>query len=113
MVFLRDTKHRRPRMADSIAATVDRIKRDPSSVLNRTRIHDLCEELGHAWRGSSKGVGSSKGIGPHFQTMRLDPFRPLTPFVRYSAAPWRRARETLRRVWPKGGNAKGTRSLPP
>src|SRR5256885_12232721 len=37
-------------MADSIAATVGRIKRDPSSVLNRTRIHDLCEELGHAWR---------------------------------------------------------------
>ena len=37
-------------MADSIAATVGRIKRDPSNVLDRTRIHGLCEELGHAWR---------------------------------------------------------------
>jgi len=37
-------------MADSIAATVDRIKRDPSNVLDRARIHRVCEELGHAWR---------------------------------------------------------------
>ena len=37
-------------MADSIAATVGRIKRDPSSVLDRTRIHRICEELGHVWR---------------------------------------------------------------
>jgi hypothetical protein len=37
-------------MADSIAATVARIKRDPSSVLDRARIHDVCRELGHAWR---------------------------------------------------------------
>src|SRR5438876_4640792 len=50
MVFLRDTKHRRPRMADSIAATVERIKRDPSNVLDRTRVHGICRELGHDWR---------------------------------------------------------------
>src|SRR5215207_6925889 len=50
MVFLQDTKDRRPRMADSIAATVGRIKRDPSDVLDRARIHGLCEELGHDWR---------------------------------------------------------------
>jgi len=37
-------------MASSIAATVDRIKRDPSDVLDRARIHGVCEELGHAWR---------------------------------------------------------------
>jgi hypothetical protein len=37
-------------MADSIAATVGRIKRDPAGVLDRARIHGVCEELGHAWR---------------------------------------------------------------
>lgn len=37
-------------MADSIAATVGRIKRDPAGVLDRARIHGLCAELGHAWR---------------------------------------------------------------
>ena len=37
-------------MADSIAATVDRIKRDPSNVLDRTRVHGICRELGHDWR---------------------------------------------------------------
>ena len=37
-------------MADSIAATVGRIKRDPSNVLDRVRIRTICEELGHAWR---------------------------------------------------------------
>ena len=37
-------------MADSIAATVDRIKRDPSNVLDRARVYAVCEELGHAWR---------------------------------------------------------------
>ena len=37
-------------MADSIAATVGRIKRDPAGVLDRARIHSVCEELGHVWR---------------------------------------------------------------
>ena len=37
-------------MADSIAATVGRIKRDPAGVLDRARIHGVCEELGHGWR---------------------------------------------------------------
>ena len=37
-------------MADSIAATIGRIKRDPSGVLDRERVHRVCEELGHAWR---------------------------------------------------------------
>ena len=37
-------------MADSIAATVDRIKRDPANVLDRTRVHGICRELGHVWR---------------------------------------------------------------
>jgi len=37
-------------MADSIAATVERIKRDPSNVLDRTRVHGICRELGHDWR---------------------------------------------------------------
>lgn len=37
-------------MADSIAATVGRIKRDPSNVLDGARIHSICEELGHDWR---------------------------------------------------------------
>jgi Transposase DDE domain len=37
-------------MADSIAATVGRIKRDPAGVLDRARINALCEELGHDWR---------------------------------------------------------------
>ena len=37
-------------MADSIAATVGRIKRDPSGVLDRERVHRVCEEIGHAWR---------------------------------------------------------------
>src|SRR5215218_5029492 len=50
MVFLRDTRDRRPRMADSIAAAVGRIKRDPSGVLDRERIDCVCKELGHAWR---------------------------------------------------------------
>lgn len=37
-------------MADSIAAAVGRIKRDSAGVLDRARVHRVCDELGHAWR---------------------------------------------------------------
>src|SRR3982751_3301571 len=50
MAFLRDTRDRRPRMANIIAATVALIKRSPSGVLDWARVYDLCRELGHEWR---------------------------------------------------------------
>jgi len=37
-------------MVDSIAATVQRIKRDPLNMLDRESIEELCRELGHSWR---------------------------------------------------------------
>jgi hypothetical protein len=53
MVFAEDTnRNRRPRMAESIAGAVARLKRaaDPLRALGRGAVEAVCEELGHAWR---------------------------------------------------------------
>src|SRR5215212_2717445 len=50
MVVLESPTDRRPRMANSIAGAVARIKDDPGGALDPRAVERVCRELGHEWR---------------------------------------------------------------
>src|SRR5688572_19775294 len=50
MVVLESPTNRRPRMAESIAGAVSRIKDDVAAALDPRAVERLCRELGHQWR---------------------------------------------------------------